>query len=120
MNLILSILTVAVSAILLAGYFFGKKKDKEEEEKIQEYQDDEEQEELKRKGLVRILSILPAVVSVIFFILTEDMRNPMIFADRWTLWMLVFAVANGALLLLSKKTRKDDDDNKQKPGYEMA
>ncbi len=120
LNLILSILTVAVSAILLAGYFFGKKKDKEEEDKIQEYQDDEEQEELKRKGLVRILSILPAVVSVIFFILTEDMRNPMIFADRWTLWMLVFAVANGALLLLSKKTRKDDDDNKQKPGYEMA
>lgn len=120
LNLILSILTVAVSVILLAGYFFGKKKGKEEEDKIQEYQDDEEQEELKRKGLVRILSILPAVVSVIFFILTEDMRNPMIFADRWTLWMLVFAVANGALLLLSKKTRKDDDDNKQKPGYEMA
>lgn len=120
LNLILSILTVAVSVILLAGYFFGKKKGKEEEEKIQEYQDDEEQEELKRKGLVRILSILPAVVSVIFFILTEDMRNPMIFADRWTLWMLVFAVANGALLLLSKKTRKGDDDNKQKPGYEMA
>ena len=29
--------------------------------------------------------------------------------------MLVFAVANGALLLLSKKTRKGDDDNKQKP-----
>ncbi len=34
--------------------------------------------------------------------------------------MLVFAVANEALLLLSKKTRKGDDDNKQKPGYEMA
>ena len=75
---------------------------------------------MKRKGLIRILSILPAVVSVIFFILTEDMRNPMIFVDKWTLWMLVFAAANAALLIFAKKTRKDDDDNKQKPGYEMA
>ena len=48
------------------------------------------------------------------------MRNPMIFVDKWTLWMLVFAAANAALLIFAKKTRKDDDDNKQIPGYEMA
>lgn len=117
LNLILAILTVVVSVVLLVGYFFGKKKDQEEDDEIQTYQDEEE---LKRKGLARILSILPAVVSVIFFILTENMRNPMIFVDKWTLWMVVFAIANVALAILSKKTRKDDDDNKQKPGYEMA
>lgn len=120
LNLILAILTVVVSVVLLVGYFFGKKKDQEEDDEVQAYQDEEQQEELKRKGLARILSILPAVVSVIFFILTENMRNPMIFVDKWTLWMVVFAIANVALAILSKKTRKDDDDNKQKPGYEMA
>lgn len=120
LNLILAILTVVVSVVLLVGYFFGKKKDQEEDDEIQTYQDEEQQKELKRKGSARILSILPAVVSVIFFILTENMRNPMIFVDKWTLWMAVFAIANVALAILSKKTRKDDDDNKQKPGYEMA
>lgn len=108
---------------MLIFYFIGKKNENEEEddERIQQFREDEEEteEELKRKGIFRLLSIIPAVVSVIFFILTKDMRNPMIFVDKWTLWMVVFALANVALTLLSKKKRKeeDDDNNKQKPNY---
>ena len=46
------------------------------------------EEELKRKGLIRLLSILPALLAVITFMLTENMRNPMVFVDKWTLLML--------------------------------
>ena len=124
LNLILAILTVLASGLMLIFYFIGKKNEEEEDDderiqQIREEDDEENEEELKRKGIFRLLSIIPAVVSVIFFILTEDMRNPMIFVDKWTLWMVVFAAANVILAVLSKKKRKedDDDDNKQKPNY---
>ena len=125
LNLILAILTVLTSVLLLFFYFFGKEKDNEEDEdeqirEIRENEEAEEKEKLKRKGLFRLLSIVPAVVSVIFFILTEDMRNPMIFVDKWTLWMVVFALANVILAIFSKKSRKEDGDNKEDTNYELA
>jgi hypothetical protein len=34
------------------------------------------------------------------------MRNPMIFVDKWTLLMLLYAVVNAALAILSIKKRE--------------
>lgn len=93
LNLILAVFTAVVSAVLLAGRFLGKKKDREDEDN-----------RLKRKTLIRSLSLLPAAVSVVCFILTENITNPMVLVDKWTLWMAVFAVANVALAVLSKKS----------------
>ena len=94
MNLILAILTgVTMTAILLA--YFGKKSD--------------EDEEIKRRGLIRLLSIIPAIAAVILFMLTEDMRNTMILTDNWTVWMAAIAIVQTTLAALSiKKTVPND------------
>lgn len=105
LNLVFAVLTAVVSAVLLAGRFLGKKKDEEDE--IQENEDGR----LKRKTLIRSLSLLPAAASVVCFILTENITNPMVLADKWTLWMAVFAVANAALAVLSKKSLKAESES---------
>ena len=45
---------------------------------------------------------------MIAFLLTENMRNPMILVDRWTLLMVIIAVAQVLVMLLSKKKTEED------------
>ena len=106
-NLILNILTALMGLLMLTFYFAGKRREDEDMENV------DVDEELKRKGLVRLLSILPAVFAVITFILTEDMRNPMILVDRWTLLMLLYAVVNVALAFFSIKKREEEETVKR-------
>ncbi len=106
-NLILTILTALMSLLMLTFYFARKRGEDEDMENV------EVDEELKRKGLVRLLSILPAVIAVITFILTEDMRNPMILVDKWTLLMLLYAVVNVVLAFFSIKKREVEETVKR-------
>ena len=110
LNLILAIATAVVMLVLLIGYFFGKKKKKEDENDQQD-----ENGKLKRKGIFRVLSILPGIGGIIAFILTENMNNPMIFADQWTLLMIVIAFVQAIFTIFSVKKRKDKDDETPEP-----
>ncbi len=119
-NLLCSIGSCLTSAVLLILYFTGKKKDEDEEENTDAAEggaeeDDDEAKELKRKGLMRILSLIPAIGSVIFFILTEDMRLPMIMVDKWTPWMVAILVVSILLAIFSKKTKKDAEEEQEEP-----
>ena len=59
--------------VLLMGYFIHKKYRNQDDAYGE--MSDEEDDELKRKGLVRICSVPVAVVSVIVFILTENITS---------------------------------------------
>jgi uncharacterized repeat protein (TIGR02543 family) len=111
LNLLLTIATGILMLVLLIGYFVGKKKKYEETE-----QDGVEMEEthvLKRKGIFRLLSILPTLGAIIAFILTENMSLPMVFVDRWTWLMVVIAVVQVIVAVLTLKKRKHDPDDDQ-------
>lgn len=107
-NLILAILTVAASAVLLLLYVVGKRRKEEEEERRGD--EEESEEEVRKKLLWRIASVVVAVVSVIVFILTEDMSLPMEMVDKYTLWMLVIAMVQLIVCMLSKKQTEDGED----------
>ncbi len=66
---------------------------------------------MKKKGVARVLSLLPAIESVVTFILTEDMTQDMQLVDKWTILMVAFLAVNGILAVLSKKRKKDEDDD---------
>ena len=101
LNLILMILTVII-AFVDGIMYFSKPTDKYGDE----YEDDEE---VKRHGLPRILAIILAIVSVILFFLTEDMTDPMIWVDEYTLWMLILFIATAILLMMSKKETNPEE-----------
>ena len=100
LNLILTIVTGLVSALLFAGYF-GKKTEEDE---------DGEEKEMKRKGFARLASIIPAAISVIAFILTENMANPMVLTDRWTIFMAAILLFQAAPAILAKKEVKETEE----------
>jgi len=101
-NLIMTIVTGLISAVLLAGWF-GKKEEDEEAE--------DEDNRTGRKGFVRLTSLIPAAISVIAFILTENMNNPMVLIDRWTIFMAAILLIQAAVALLARKDSKEEEDN---------
>lgn len=99
-NLLSTIATILIMALLLVRYF--GRIDTEEDEYI-----------IRREGKLRLLGIIPAVVSVITFILTEDLRLPMEWWDEWSLFMLIMLIASGVVCAASyfKYDTGDDDDD---------
>ena len=106
LNLILMLCTALVSILLLVG-FLGKKKKEDENENV-EYT-------VKRKGVTRVLSLIPAIGSIIAFLLTENMRNPMVFVDRWTWLMVLIALVQVIVCIFARKEKEEPDDNAQTP-----
>ena len=82
-NLILTVLTVLGSILLLIGYIGKKQKEREDENGnvILNAEGEAETDDIKKKGGWRLASIIPAVAAVIAFILTENMRLPMVLVD---------------------------------------
>lgn len=121
LNLILAIATGIIMIVLLIGYFFGKKKkeDKEDEavqSRMARGEDGEEQGKLKRRGIIRLLSVIPTVVAIIAFILTENIWNPMVWIDKWTLLMAAIAIVQVIVAIFTKKSRKDKEDEEPEEG----
>ena len=67
----------------------------------------EETKDLSRKGLMRILSLIPGIGSVIVFFLTEDMSLPMVMTDKWTILMVILLAVTAVMAVLSRKTKKE-------------
>ena len=104
-NLILMLLTVLASLLLLLGYL-GKKKHTERDE----YGNKRIDYTRNKKGFWRVASLIPAIAAVIAFVLTENMKLPMIMVDRWTLLMAVIAVLQLIVAVMSKKQKESQDD----------
>jgi hypothetical protein len=117
LNLLLTILTGIIMLVLWIGYFTSKKREDEDEEtetvESETGDEDEDKDSLKRKGILRLLSLIPFVVAVIVFILTEDMRNPMVFVDRWTILMAAIALVQAVLALFCKKSYKEEEEEQE-------
>ncbi|HRX57997.1 MAG TPA: MBG domain-containing protein, partial [Eubacteriales bacterium] len=105
LNLILAIATALASVLMLIGLASRKKKEELEGGIVRETN--------KRKA-VRFSTLLPAVGGIVAFILTENMKNPMAFVDRWTILMAVIAVIQLALVFFGIKRDKDVDPNAEK------
>ncbi len=59
---------------------------------------------------MRLLTLLPGIGGIVAFILTENMRNPMVFTDRWTLLMVIIAAVQLVLVMFGIKRDKDPDE----------
>ena len=97
-NFALMNLAIFESLMLLIGYFAKTK-------------NDDEERKLKKKGLFRILSIPVAVISLIAFILTEDITLPTGFVDKYTILMAIIAIVQTVVVALSNKKYKDEEEN---------
>ena len=116
-NLICVVVTVVVSLILvvLGWYNRWRRRNIELDEKY--YND--YQFWLRNKIIFRIVNILIAIISIVVFILTENIFLKLVFIDRFTPLMVVLAILAIGVALFSKYVIKeyypynDEDDDEE-------
>ena len=104
MNLICTILA-GLGAIVA---IFRRKEEEDDENECRA--EDEEDNRGKKMFAAKTAGILTAIAAVITFILTEDMRLPMIMIDKWTLLMVIMLAVQIITAVLNKKAAKAEED----------
>ena len=102
---LLAMLATVITAIGMILTYFRRKKDEENE--YDEREDQYEEEQVKRRKS-KFLGLIPAVFSVVFFFLTEDLTQKMVINDKWTpLMFVIFAIA--LILALLTRNKKEEE-----------
>ena len=113
-NLICAILTVLFGLLLLISKRHKDEDDDEDDDetKQQTNNDDEENEQEKKRGLfTRVLAVLIAIVSVVFFLVTEDLSLPWTWTDQWTIWMVVIGLVQIVVFFVGRKWKNVNNDD---------
>ena len=101
LNLILTIISCIIAIVLI----FAKKKSENKE------YTDEEKKDIRGIKRFKIYSILIGIISIIVFILTEDMTLPMILIDKWTILMAIFTIVEIInIFIIRHKSKEEDED----------
>ncbi|WP_419031487.1 hypothetical protein [Holdemanella porci] len=111
-NLICAIVTVLFGLLLLISKRHKNKDDEEDETKDQTTtnEDEEKEQEKKRGAFTRVLAVLIAILSVVFFLVTEDLSLPWAWTDQWTIWMVVIGLVQIVVFFVGRKWKNVDDD----------
>ena len=112
-NLICAIVTVLFGLLLLISKRHKNKDDEEEDDetKQQTNNDDESKEQEKKRGaFTRVLAVLIAILSVVFFLVTEDLSLRWTWTDQWTIWMVVIGFVQIVVFFVGRKWKNVDDD----------
>ena len=112
-NLICAIVTVLFGLLLLISKRHKNKDDEEEDDETRQQtnNDDESKEQEKKRGaFTRVLAVLIAILSVVFFLVTEDLSLRWTWTDQWTIWMVVIGLVQIVVFFVGRKWKNVDDD----------
>ena len=111
-NLICAIVTVLFGLLLLISKRHKNKDDEDDETKDQTTtnEDEEKEQEKKRGAFTRVLAVLIAILSVVFFLVTEDLSLRWVWTDQWTIWMVVIGFVQIVVFFVGRKWKNVDDD----------
>ena len=112
-NLICAIVTVLFGLLLLISKRHKNKDDEDDETKDQTTtnEDEEKEQEKKRGAFTRVLAVLIAILSVVFFLVTEDMSLRWTWTDQWTIWMVVIGLVQIVVFFVGRKWKNVDNDD---------
>ncbi len=97
-DLLLMILSAVAGLTAGIAWLLGRKK--------------KEDQTRRHTGLITVAGIAAAILSVVVFLLTQDMRLPMVWFDRWTLLMALLAGAGTVAAALGLKRYKQNTEEK--------
>ena len=116
-DLIATVVATILAAIMLILAFGRNRKEGDDEEtaaaKTANGEEVESDEVYKRKRLGRVLSVIPAAASIVLFILTQDMTQPMAIFDQWSIVFGIIGIINIVLAIVTRKKTEDGDDEQQ-------
>ena len=115
-NLICAIVTVLFGLLLLISKRHKSEDDEEDDETKDQTttnEDEEKEQEKKRGAFTRVLAVLIAILSVVFFLVTEDLSLRWTWTDQWTIWMVVIGFVQIVLFFVGRKWKNVDDDDEE-------
>jgi uncharacterized repeat protein (TIGR02543 family) len=113
-NLILMLLTAGSCLFMLVRAVLGKRR-----VRSNRYAEDQESsyevkfQQYDRKTPWKLFSVVPAVIAIIVFVLTENMSLPMILIDKWTLLMAIIALAQMVVIILAKRGKEKPESSEE-------
>ena len=102
--------------MLLGIFLLFSKKEKEDEDdsnpdNIQmTSSEDEEANKQVRHSRWKVLAVVDAIISIVLFILTENITLPMVLVDKWTLLMFALTCVNVVSLILGRRFHDEDQE----------
>ena len=110
-NLICAIVTVLFGLLLISKRHKNKDdEDDDTKDQTTTNEDEEKEQEKKRGAFTRVLAVLIAILSVVFFLVTEDMSLRWTWTDQWTIWMVVIGFVQIVVFFVGRKWKNVDDD----------
>lgn len=109
---LINLISVVATVFVALGMIFTYSKKQEDEDEDNEEEESSESDEKDHKTS-KFIGIIPAIVSIIIFILTENMKLPMVWVDKWTLLMLIILIISLLLAYLTRHKKKSKMMNKK-------
>ena len=69
---------------------------------LHNHNNEDDSVKIKHRTPLRILSLLVALGSIILFMLTENVKLPMVYIDNWTIVMVIIMIVQIVLMIFSK------------------
>ena len=63
----------------------------------------------KRNKVWKVVSLVDAIIAVVVFVLTENMKQPMVLVDKWTMLMILFTLISIVSFAFGRKYHEEDE-----------
>ncbi|MGL4485353.1 MAG: InlB B-repeat-containing protein, partial [Anaerovoracaceae bacterium] len=101
-NLLLMIISIITSIFITVKHLLHMAETQKQNSFFEEKTEESLQRENRNKILMIICMLAISILSVIVFIITEDMSLPMGLMDKWTILMLLFPIMQFILLMINR------------------
>ncbi len=113
-------LICAVASMLLGIALLFSKREKDDDEddsnpnNVQMTTDEQDEESNPiRYRRWKVVAVIDAIISIVLFILTENITLPMVLVDKWTLLMFALTCVNIVSLILGRRFHDQDEKEEQ-------
>ena len=99
---------IAAIGSVLFGLLLLLSKNKKDNDNEDEDATDEEGTQ-KRNKVWKVVSLGDAIIAVVVFVLTENMKQPMVLVDKWTMLMILFTLISIVSFAFGRKYHEEDN-----------
>ncbi len=99
---------IAAIGSVLFGLLLLLSKNKKDNDNEDEDATDEEGTQ-KRNKVWKVVSLVDAIIAVVVFVLTENMKQPMVLVDKWTMLMILFTLISIVSFAFDRKYHEEDN-----------
>ncbi len=99
---------IAAIGSVLFGLLLLLSKNKKDNDNEDEDATDEERTQ-KRNKVWKVVSLVDAIIAVVVFVLTENMKQSMVLVDKWTMLMILFTLISIVSFAFGRKYHEEDN-----------